>query len=34
LGDARVDLRYDRVGEDTLVAVLERKGEVDVVITY
>jgi glycogen debranching enzyme len=34
LGDARVDLRYDRVGEDTLVAVLERKGEIDVVITY
>jgi glycogen debranching enzyme len=34
VGPARIDLRYRRVGEDTLVAVLGREGEVDVMVTY
>jgi glycogen debranching enzyme len=33
VGKDRVDLRYHRVGEDTLVAVLDRRGQFDVVIT-
>jgi glycogen debranching enzyme len=34
VGQATVDLRYHRVGEDTLVAVLDRQGDLDVVVTY
>jgi glycogen debranching enzyme len=34
VGGARLDLRYHRVGQDTLVAVLRREGSLDVSITY
>jgi glycogen debranching enzyme len=34
VGSASVDLRYHRVGNDTLVAVLDRRGQLDVVVTY
>jgi glycogen debranching enzyme len=34
VGQATIDLRYRRVGDDTLVAVLGRTGDVDVVVTF
>jgi len=34
VGDATVDLRYQRSGETTLVAVLGRQGELDVTVEY
>lgn len=34
VGDATLDLRYERSGDDTLVALLDRKGDVSVRIHY
>ncbi|MEO6796683.1 MAG: glycogen debranching N-terminal domain-containing protein [Candidatus Dormibacter sp.] len=34
VGDARLDLRFQRDGDDTLVALLDRKGDVSVRIHY
>jgi glycogen debranching enzyme len=34
VGSAIVDLRYHRIGDDTLVAVLGREGDLDVLVTY
>ncbi len=34
VGDATVDLRYQREGDTTLVAVLRREGAVDVIVQY
>jgi len=34
VGDARLDLRYERSGDTTLVALLDRKGDVTVRIHY
>jgi glycogen debranching enzyme len=34
VGSANIDLRYHRVDDDTLVAVLGRQGDLDVLVTY
>lgn len=34
VGDATLDLRYERSGDDTLVALLDRKGDISVRIHY
>jgi glycogen debranching enzyme len=34
VGDASIDLRYRRTGDETLVGLVARRGDVELVVTY